>query len=130
MNNIEKLMHRFLAEKGDGIDEDALPIWKGALYAFVEFCKEEEVAKFPVSYIKNAYNNCHLDDGVCRYGNKYRVYVQIQDGVEHCGEYDSKEEAQQCWADSQKILNGNNYQPLDAPYQEYQPSSWPLSRNS
>ncbi len=59
--------------------------------------------------------------GIIKEGGKYRVRVNIQDGHEDCGVYDSEEEARKQWKDAERVLNGNKRKKKDAPLYELRP---------
>lgn len=50
----------------------------------------------------------HNGDGILFDGFKYKVMVNVQDGTEDCGSYETEQEAAEQWVDAQKVLNGNN----------------------
>lgn len=63
--------------------------------------QESQNADLRESHQVDPRNGIFLKDG------KYHVWVNIQDGYENCGVYDSPEEATKQWFSAQKILNGN-----------------------
>ncbi len=50
---------------------------------------------------------------------KYHVWVQIQDGTEFCGSFDTEDEAAAEFQSSQKILNGNKLGYIRTPSTQY-----------
>ena len=47
--------------------------------------------------------------------NSFRVRVNIQDGVEECGTFETEAEARKAWKRAEATLNGRDVKKRDAP---------------
>jgi len=120
MNELKKLMYKFLCEEGDGFTVEQ----ESGILAFVNFATKELKSK--VAPIVPLYANegksflgCASGDAIIHKDGKYHVYVNIQDGTESCGSYDRLDVAQKEWIEAQKALNNNDFTVKDAPKPVY-----------